>query len=185
MTSDSTKPKIDKIYLTVLAIAVFLLWTLHEFAHWLVGEYSGYEMGMTLNKAYPLSGEFSKDLHYHIISAAGPIFNLVTALLVFILMMQRKRILLYPFLFTSFYMRFFATIISFHHPNDEARISAAIGIGTFTLPFIISSILFLLIFKISKKYCLNLKFNLANLALTILFSSVIILTDLYFKIQLL
>jgi hypothetical protein len=185
MTKDCTKPKIDIKYVAVFAIAVFLSWVLHELAHWIVGEYLGYKMGMTLNKSYPISGQLSKDLHYQIISAAGPIFTLCEALLVFLLMTQRKRILLYPFIFTCFYMRLFATIISFRHSNDEARISTAIGIGKFTLPIIMTGILFVLLFKVSKTYSFNTKFNLANLGLTILFSSLIILTDMYFKVRLL
>lgn len=184
MTGDYSKIKIDKRYVAVFAMAVFLSWTLHELAHWTVGEYLGYKMAITLNKSYLLSGQYSKDLHYQIISAAGPIFTLCEALFVFILMIQRKRILLYPFIFTCFYMRLFATIISFRHPNDEARISTAIGIGKFTLPLIVTAILFALIYKVSKKYRFDIKFNLANLGLTILFSSLIILTDMYFKVRL-
>ncbi len=185
MTNDYTKPKIDKKYIAVFAIAVFLSWILHELAHWAAGEYLGYKMGMTLNKSYPISGQLSKDLHYQIISAAGPIFTLCEAFLVFLLMAQRKRILLYPFIFTCFYMRLFATVISFRHPNDEARISTAIGIGKFTLPIIMTGILFALLYKVSKAYSFNTKFNLANLGLTILFSSLIILADMYFKVRIL
>ena len=82
-------------------------------------------------------------------------------------------------------MRLFATIISFRNPNDEARISTAIGIGKFTLPIIMTCILFLLLYKISIKYRFDTKFNLANLGLIILFSSLIILTDMYFNVRLL
>ena len=185
MTSDFSKTQIDKRYVAVFAIAVFLTWTLHELAHWTVGEYLGYKMVITLNSGYPVSGQYSKDLHYQIISAAGPTFTLLEALLVFILMIQGKRFLLYPFIFTCFYQRLFATIISFRHPNDEARISTAIGIGKFTLPIIMTSILFALVYKVSKKYRFDTKFNLGNLGLTILFSSLIILTDMYFKVRLL
>ena len=185
MTSDFSKIQIDKRYVAVFAIAVFLTWTLHELAHWTVGEYLGYKMVITLNSGYPVSGQYSKDLHYQIISAAGPIFTLLEALLVFILMIKGKRILLYPFIFTCFYQRLFATIISFRRPNDEARISTAIGIGKFTLPIIMTSILFALVYKVSKKYRFDTKFNLGNLGLTILFSSLIILTDMYFKVRLL
>ena len=185
MISAFPKTIIDKKYVAVFAIAVFLSWIFHELAHWTVGEYLGYKMIMTLNSVYPLSGQYSKDLHHQIISAAGPIFTLCEAILVFILMIQRKRVLLYPFIFTCFYMRLFATIISLLHSNDEARISTAIGIGKFTLPIIMTSILFALVYKVSKIYGFDNKFNLANLGLTILFSSLIILTDMYFKIRLL
>jgi hypothetical protein len=185
MTNNYTTLRIDIKYIAVFAIAVFFSWIFHELAHWTVGEYLGYKMGMTLNSGYPLSGQYSKDLHYQIISAAGPIFTLSEAVLIFILMIQKKRILLYPFLFTCFYMRLFAAIISVRHPNDEARISDSIGIGKYTLPILMTITLFVLVYKISKKYKFGAKFNLANLGLVILLSSIIILIDMYFKVRLL
>lgn len=180
---ESIRSKIDTKYVMVFGIAVFFSWIFHEFAHWAVGEYLGYKMRMTLNSSYPVYGEYSKDLHYQIISAAGPVFTLCEAILVFILMMRKKLLLLYPFIFSCFYMRLFATIISILNPNDEARISYAIGIGKFTLPLIMTGILFLLVHKISTVYKFDNKFNLANLGLVILFSSIIILTDMCFKIK--
>lgn len=185
MTGDYTKQKIDKKYIAVFATAVFFSWILHELAHWSAGEYLGYKMGMTFNSCYPLVGQYSKDSHYQMISAAGPIFTFCEALLIFILMIQRRRILLYPFIFTCFYMRLLAAMISFRLANDEARISITFGIGKFSLPIIIIGILFALTYKISKTYRFDTKFNLVNLALTILFSSVLIITDMYLKVRLL
>ncbi len=185
MTIEYAKPTIGKKYIAVFAIAVFFSWLLHELAHWAVGEFLSYKMVMTLNTSYPLNGQFVQGWHYQLISASGSIFTLCEALLIFVLMTQRKWILLYPFIFTCFYMRLFAAIISFSNPNDEARISSAIGIGKFTLPIIMTIILFGLIYKISKLYGFNTRFNVVNLCLTILFSSIIILTDMYFKVRLL
>jgi len=182
---DYIQPKIDKKYIAVFALAVFFSWFLHELAHWVTGEFLGYKMVMTLNSGYPVGGAYSQDSHYSIISAAAPIITLFEAILIFVLMLRRNRILLYPFIFTCFYMRLFATVISFRHPNDEARISMAIGVGKFTLPLIMTGILFALIFKLSTLYRFDAKFNFLNLALVILFSSVIILTDMVFKVQLL
>jgi hypothetical protein len=185
MANDYSNVIIDKRYILVFSIAVFSSWVLHEFAHWAAGELLGYKMAMTLNSSYPVDGKYLQNWHYQVISAAGPIFTLIEALLIFWLMIQRKRILLYPFIFTCFYMRFFATVISLLNPNDEARISKAIGLGKFTLPVIITTILFFLLYKISKVYNFEKKFNLANMGLVILFSSVIIMADSFFKIHLL
>lgn len=185
MPNKNTNTKINKEYILVFAIAVFLSWTLHELAHWAMGEYLGYDMIITLNKAYPASGQLSSDWHYQIISAAGPILTLLEAILIFILMRTKKRKILYPFLFICFYMRLFATVISFRNPNDEARISSAIGWGKFTLPLIMTAILFMLIYKTTKEYRFDAKFNFANFRLAILFSSIIILTDMYLYVRLL
>jgi hypothetical protein len=184
MTSKLSDPAITKKYIAVFALAVLLSWVLHELCHWMTGEYLGYNMAMTLNTSYPLEGKYVNDTHNQLISAAGPLFTLLEAILVFILMIQRKRILLYPFLFTCFYMRLLATIISFGNPNDEARISTAMGIGKFTLPIIVTGILFLLVYRISKRYALSTAFNLKNLGLVILFTSIIILTDMFLKVRL-
>ena len=185
MTANHTKQVIDKKYIAVFAVAVFFSWSAHELAHWVAGEWLGYKMGMSLNAAYPLCGYYLQDSHYQLVSAAGPVFTLCEAIVVFVLMLQRRRVLLYPFLFTCFYMRLFAMVISFRNPNDEARISSALGAGKFTLPLVMTALLFLLVCKISKQYRLRTIFNLASLGLAILFSSVIILADMYFKLRLL
>ena len=149
-----------------------------------MGTWLGYNMAMTLNSTYP-TGPLRNDLDYQLISAAGPLFTLCEAVLVFFLMKYRRRTLLYPFLFTCFYMRFFAGLISILHPNDEARISTALGIGKFMLPTVIAGILFILCYWTSKRYRLGIKFNLANLGLAILFSSLIILADMYWHLRIL
>ena len=176
------QPKIDKKYIGVFIFAVLFSWIFHELAHLAAGKFLDYDMKMTLNSAYPGEGKYLCDFHYHIISAAGPLFTLCEAILVFILMYWRKRVLLYPFLFTCFYMRLLAMIISFLNPNDEARISTAMGIGKFTLPIIVSGILFYMVYKITSRYTFTKKFNLVNLALAVLFTSAIILADKFFHI---
>ena len=180
-----SKTKFTKKYIFIFVVAVVSSWILHELAHLAVAQYLGYEMRMTLNGGYPLNGKYNRDLDYQLISAGGVIFTLLEATLVFVLMTLRNRIFLYPFLFTCFYMRLFATIISFRNPNDEARISYALGWGKFTLPLIVTGFLFILVYRISKLYKFDMKFNLGNLGLVIIFSSVLILMDMFFKIRLL
>ena len=59
-------------YILLIATAVFSSWILHEFGHFLLGNLLGYDMKMSLNRAYPLSGHYDNKWHYEIISAAGP-----------------------------------------------------------------------------------------------------------------
>ncbi len=179
------KRVISKKYTAIFAVAVFSSWMLHELFHWLMGNRLGYDMVMTLNSSYPAGGQYRSDADFQLISAAGPLFTLCEAILVFFLMKYRRMILLYPFLFTCFYMRFLAGLISILNPNDEARISTALGLGEFTLPAVMATILFMLCYSISKKYALGIKFNLANLGLAILFSTMIILSDMYGHIRIL
>ena len=171
-------------YILLTLIAAIVTWILHEFAHWLAGTLLGYKMGMGLNQTFPYQ-VYDTDRDYQLISAAGPAFTLLQAVVIFIIMQRKKIISLYPFLFTCFYMRLLAAMISILNPNDEARISKEMGWGTYTLPVIVVAFLFFLVYKISGKYHLGGKFNMITLGWVILFSSVIILTDQFFHIRLL
>jgi hypothetical protein len=142
-------------------------------------------MAMTLNKSFLLNEKYATIADYQIISAAGPLSTLTQAIVIFIVMKHSKIKWLYSFLFTCFYMRFFAAIISFLNPNDEARVSKFLGIGTFTLPIIMVAFLFFFVYKISKQYKFGYRFIAINLGLVILFSSIIILADQFFFIRLL
>jgi hypothetical protein len=185
MTISSKDNSIDWKYTLISGIAVVLSWTLHEFAHWFTGSYLGYNMAMTLNKSFPLNEKYATIADYQIISAAGPLSTLTQAIVIFMVMKHSKIKWLYSFLFTCFYMRFFAAIISFLNPNDEARVSKFLGIGTFTLPIIMVAFLFFFVYKISKQYKFGYRFIAINLGLVILFSSIIILADQFFFIRLL
>lgn len=176
--------KVNLKYILVTVFAVIATWLLHELAHWSAGIFLGYDMAMTLNTAYPLSGTYLSKTHTIIINGAGPLFTLAEAVVVFILMKRNRVPLLYPFLFSSFYIRFLATLISFLNPNDEARISLLLGLGKFTLPIAMSVILFLLLYKTSDSYSFSRKLNLITLVVIIIISSIIILSDQFFRIRL-
>ncbi len=92
-------------YILLTALAVLFSWFINELAHYFTGVFLGYDMAITLNTAYPISGQYAKDWHYQAISAAGPIITIIEAVIVFVLMRNGRRAMLYPFLFTSFYMR--------------------------------------------------------------------------------
>ena len=183
--SSPTNNTVTSKYILITAVAVAASWVLHELAHWTAGTLLGYEMGMTLNNAFLVSGKFSSDWHYQLVSAAGPVFTLLEAVVVFFIMRRKKIVSLYPFLFTCFYMRLFAAVITIRNPNDEARVSESLGLGTFVLPVIVTAILFFLLYKTSVRYKFSTRFNVINPGLIILFSSVIILADQFFHIRLL
>lgn len=170
-------------YFFVALIAVLLTWEVHEFAHWAMGTILGYDMVMTMNTAYATSD--AKEGHQQVISAAGPVITLIEAILIFLLMRRNNNKLLYSFLFTCLYCRLLATFISIWNLNDEARVSKYLGVGNFTLPLMMSAILFFLVYKISRQYGFGKKFNFINLGLVMLFSSIIILSDQFFHLRLL
>ena len=178
--------KITVKYIGAGILAVILTWTIHEFAHWLTSELLGYETAMYLNGTSALDNQNVTDLHWNIISAAGPIVTLVQGLVFFLLLKNRRwNKLMYIFLFTVFYMRLLAGLMNFINPNDEGRISNYLGLGTFTLPIIVSGILFFLVHRVSKKYRVDWKLQLATTLVVMVASSVLILADQFFKIRIL
>jgi hypothetical protein len=153
--------------------------------HWLAGTGLGYDMGMTLNKSFPVTGIYRTEKDYHLISAAGPAATIIEALTVFFIMRNNNARMAYPFLFSCFYLRLLATSVSFSKLNDEARISQFLGIGTYTLLLIVTAFLFALLYVISTKYRFTWKFNAINFGLILIFSSAIVLSDKYLNVRIL
>tara|TARA_R110001606_G_scaffold103163_6_gene225878 strand:+ start:4880 stop:5431 length:552 start_codon:yes stop_codon:yes gene_type:complete len=177
--------KITFKYVLAIIIAVIFTWSFHEFAHWLTSELLGYKATMRINGTSLVNGQDPTDLHKSIISASGPIVTIVQGLITFLLLIKSKNWnkYLYVFLFTAFYMRIMAGLMNFINPNDEGRISAFLGIGTFTLPIIVSGLLFFMVYKTSKKHKLNWKFQLWTTILIMVASSILTLSDQFLGIR--
>jgi len=181
-----TDQKANFNYILVTTATVLFTWLLHEFAHWITSEWLGYESIMRLNSVSAVDGQEQTDWHRVFISAAGPLVTILQGLVAFIILKFRNwNRLLYPFLFTAFYMRFLAGFMNFIKPNDEGRISAFLQIGTFTLPLIVSALLFFMVYKISRKYQLNWKFQFWTTLIVMLTSSILILSDQLIGIRIL
>jgi len=177
--------KFDLKIALAAAGAVLFTWLLHEFSHWLTGRLLGYEMIMTLNSTYPVDGVYVQDWHNTLISAIGPIVTVLEAVVVYILMRVKPNIYGYLFLFTCFYMRLVAGVLNIIHLNDEGRVGASLGIGVYTLPLIVSAILFGLVSHIARREHYSLRFNALIAVLVIFFSSIVILADQVMLIRLL
>jgi hypothetical protein len=130
-------------YALMFIPAALLTWLPHEFAHWQMGEALGYDMWMSLNGG-GIEGEGSYDsaLDKSLVDAAGPLLTYVLAIGSLALICKTRSLLLYPFLFLQFYMRAAALGISvLSQPNDEARISLALGLPLWLLPGIAVTLL--------------------------------------------
>lgn len=178
--------KITLKFIASTIIVVFLTFFIHEFAHWLTSEYLGYETIMRLNGVSPVPGQHSTDLHNIITSAAGPVITIIQGLLAFVFLKFRQwNKYVYAFLFTALFMRSLAGIMNFIMLNDEGRISEYLKLGTFTLPLIVSGILFYMVFKTTAKYKLKWKFLLSLSLLLAINVTALIFFDQYFKIRIL
>jgi hypothetical protein len=84
---------------------------------------------------------------------------------------------LYPFLFFPFIMRFVSSLFSIIQPQDEAIISTLLNIGKWTLPIIITLILFYLCWTGSKVLKISWKLNLINFVFSLIFIVFVITID--------
>jgi hypothetical protein len=161
----------------VLILACPLTFLVHEGAHWLMGQGLGYSMTMSLNGANPRSGGFTVDAHAMWVSAAGPLITLLQGVVAFLLIRSGKHLLAYPFLFIAWMMRFAAAVVSIKHPNDEARISQMLGLGTWTLPVLIVAVLFALLYNANQRLQVGWRANLVSYLIASVMFAVIVFLD--------
>ncbi len=181
-----TNQKITVKYILAGVLAVFATWIIHEFTHWMTSELLGHKNIMRLNGTSFLKGQNPSETHKAIISISAPIITILQGIFVFLYLKSKGwNKYIYTFLFTTFYMRFLAGLFNLIMTNDEGRVGQFLGIGTFTLSIIISGLLFFLVYKISRKYKLNWKFQLWTTIIIILASSLLIFLDQYFKFRIL
>jgi hypothetical protein len=178
-----TNFKLTLKYTIISMMAVFLTFFFHEIFHWIAGELLGYKMTMTLNSVSLTEGQYLKSWHEILVSAAGPIFTIFQASTFYIIMRQNKNLLFYPFLFVPLYMRVLAGVMNFINLNDEGSISNYFGIGTFTLSILVCTLLLFFVYKISKQNNYTIKFQIINLLLTMLFSSMLIMADQFLHLK--
>lgn len=82
-------------------------------------------------------------------------------------------------------MRLLAGLMNFINLNDEGRIGEPIGIVVFTLPLLVSGILFYMVYKTSARYNIDWKFQAITTIMVMVFSSALILTDQFLKVRIL
>jgi hypothetical protein len=82
-------------------------------------------------------------------------------------------------------MRALAGFMNIINLNDEGRISKGLGIGVFTLPVLVVAPLLFLVYDIVVTKKIKTKTVGMTVFLIMIFSSIIILSDQVFKIQLL
>ncbi len=156
---------------------VFLSFLFHEMAHYIMGTVLGYDMTMTFNTVTLTEGSYSQDWERQLVSAAGPIFTIITALIFFYILLKKDNKYVYILLFIAFIQRFLAAVTSIFSSNDEARISESLGIGKMTLPILVSLLLFGLVYKIVATYKYHWKFNLINFFIISIFIAALVFID--------
>jgi hypothetical protein len=116
-----------------VALAVIVAMNVaHEIGHGLAGKAMGYSVIVRSNHASVEGGVFRSATDALIMSAAGPLVTLLIALVAWP-MARRGSKLAAGVVLAALASRLIAAVASLNYPNDEARISLALGIGKWTL----------------------------------------------------
>jgi hypothetical protein len=149
----------------------FISYLFHEFGHWSIGEILGNDMAYSLNWVWPKNGQYIVAEHGLYVSIGGPAFSILQALIALIVIELTSTIYAFPFLFFPFFFRFFSLAFGGFNKQDEAGISASLGIGTYTVAILVIVILLLLVWRGSAKF----KFGLKEIGFFFLISTLCIL----------
>jgi len=147
-----------KFMLLFIPVA-FVTYLFHEFGHWIVGEVLGNNMAYSLNNVWPQSGHYIGASHELFVSSGGPAFTILLSLLFLLIIEKYRTIYAYPVVFFQMFCRFFSLVFGGFAQQDEAIISAILGLGTYTIAIIVLLILFLIVLRASYLLKINLQKN--------------------------
>jgi hypothetical protein len=137
----------------------FISYLFHEFGHWSMGEILGNDMAYSLNWVWPKSGQYISSGHGLFVSIGGPVFSILQALIALIVIEKFRIVYAYPFLFFPFFSRFFSLAFGGFSKQDEAHISASLGIGTYIIAILVIVILIIMVWRGSSKFKFGIKEN--------------------------
>jgi len=143
-----------------LILAFFFSNLIHEACHWLMGAALGFEMRFGLNAVSYLSP--TEPWQRALADIAGPAVTIAQGVIAYVLVMRNGSQKIFAFLYAAFFMRLVAGLVSFMHPNDEARVSMFLGWGKWTLPVLVAAGLLVLVVKASRRLELGWKDHLAS-----------------------
>ena len=143
------------VLLFLIGIGTFLV---HELAHWLAGVALGHDMVATPNHVWSTSPMSVND--QALVCAAGPLVTILQGIFGFWLVRHRRSPLGFALLYMAFFMRLLAAGLSVFNPNDEARISQLLGLGTWTLPLVVVVGLLVLVGAASRRLRLGFRDHL-------------------------
>jgi hypothetical protein len=158
MLTNSQKPIDMKFFLLFIPVA-YASYLFHELGHWTVGEILGNRMVYSLNYVWAKEGYFAHASDQLYSSIGGPAFSILQSVFALLVIEKYKALYAYPFAFFPMYNRFFSLFLGGFSKQDEAWISATLGIGTYTVAIIVLVILLSIVIRCSYKLRIGLKMN--------------------------
>jgi len=166
--------KLSLKFMLLFIPVAYTSYLFHEFGHWIVGEVLGNNMVYSLNYVWPQSGHYIDASHEVYVSSGGPVFTILLSLFFLLIIEKYKTMYAYPFVFFQMFCRFFALVFGGFGQQDEARISAILGLGAYTVAIIVLLILFLMVLRASYVLRINLKKNSYILTMSVLCNLLVI-----------
>lgn len=151
--------KLSLKFMLLFIPVAYASYLFHEFGHWIIGEAFGNNMVYSLNNVTPQSGHFIDASHKLYSSIGGPAFTILLSLFFLLIIEKYKTMYAYPFVFFQMFCRFFSLVFGGFGQQDEAGISAILGLGKYTVAIIVLLILFLIVLRASYLLKINLKKN--------------------------
>ncbi len=139
----------------VLLLSAYASYLFHEFGHWLIGTLLGNKMSMSLNGAWPTSGVYLRESHSLPVRIGGPAFTILRAAVALLIIEKYKTLLAYPFLVFPLVFRVFSLALGEFRAQDEAGISAILGLGQYPVLLVVCTILLGLVWRGSRTLKLN------------------------------
>jgi|AP12_2_1047962.scaffolds.fasta_scaffold62111_1 hypothetical protein len=175
--NDLTESRINwKVALLMIPVA-FLTYLFHEFGHWIVGELLGNKMILSLNNAAPLTGIYIHKTDSLYVLTGGPAFTILQAIIFLIIIEKTESVYAYTAVFFAGFIRLFSILFGGFNLQDEAKISAILNIGTYTVAAIVLLILSFIIWRSSYLLKLNPKAIGYFTVLSVISSLLVIGTD--------
>lgn len=172
----STHRRIGVRFYGFFAVVAVLSYLIHEAAHWVAGSLLGYPMSFGINSVIPGTGMTERD--HLLMSAAGPAATVLLGLIAFALVLRRRSLTAYAVLYFALFMRVVAAAVSLFNPNDEARISQALGLGLWAVPAAVILILLIPTVIASRRLRLSWTVNALAYVVSSLVASAVVVLDM-------
>jgi hypothetical protein len=135
----------------------FCTYLFHESGHWTLGELMGNDMTISLNNSAPVSGHFNSETAVLLSAIGGPLFTILQALIFSIVSQRTGSIYAFSVVFMAVYSRYFSILFGDFKLQDESGISSLLQVNQYLIALIVLFILFLILWKSSRRMGLNLK----------------------------
>jgi len=167
--------KITLNYIGILFLVVIASCLIHEFGHYITGVFLGNDMGMNLNRAYPVDGSYAASLHYPVVVSAGPVITILQGIVALVLMyVFGTTKWLYGFLIEPVTLRIWPYLVSPLMSQDEAIVSDHLGMSPWILPIFVWLLLGALAWWGSKKMKVSLKFAFLTILLILVIFQIVL-----------